>query len=151
MVTYIWFWMWDYSTWLAVIIQSRLSSFVGKGKYGTSHCFTNCKCKKGEGAFQMHFSMGPSVHYIWPWGMAREAEACAYLYVTLLQSFWNWKGSKAAVCLMKERDVFTCSSQLHFHKTKPTPWERNPIAFSVPPIRVGVLRECFYLIFFTFL
>lgn len=131
----------DYSTRLALIIQSRLSSFVGNGKYGTSHCIWNCKC------FQMHFSMGQSVHYIWPWGMARETEACAYLYVTLLQSFWYWKGSKAAVCLMKESYVFTCSSQPHFHKTKPTPRERNPIAFSVPPIRVGVLRESFYLIF----
>lgn len=40
------------------------------------------------------FSTGQShiVHYIWSWGLARGAEACTYLYLTLLQSFWNGKG-----------------------------------------------------------
>lgn len=40
------------------------------------------------------FSTGQShiAHYIWSWGLARGAEACTYLYFTLLQPFWNGKG-----------------------------------------------------------
>lgn len=47
----------------------------------------------------MHYSMEQSVHYIWPWGLALEAKACAYLCFTLLQSF-----SKQAARLTMEKD-----------------------------------------------
>lgn len=37
--------------------------------------------------------------------------------------------------------VFTCSTRLHFHKTKPILWEGNLSPFSVWPIRLQVVRE----------
>lgn len=60
------------------------------------------------------------------------------------------RGSKQAARLtMKKGSVFTCSTRPHFHKTKPALWERNLSPFTVCPIRLGVLRECFHLVFWS--
>lgn len=60
-----------------------------------SRCFWYFQMAKGWiwEQVQMHFSTGQSVHYIWPCGLAREAEACAYLCLTLLQSLWKQPAS----------------------------------------------------------